>query len=637
MDGATDGGKAARESLVRDDTDRVPTCTLYLEVLDNHDLFAYRSLHPAPPTTMTLRPNPSPVSLDALPSEGATPVHHRGASSPIDRSTPPVTGEERQQLAARVLVDALLLGIVGDALLRVSSWGANLTLWSLGIVAAMLTLARRRYDTPFPALWIAAPAAVLSLAFAWRDSASLAVANALALAATLALLASAIARGPGFSVIASRVRDLVESAIHIGLGALFGMLPLVLSDVSFRDVTGSRTSARLIAATRAALIAIPLLLVFGGLFASADPVFERIVADALRIDPEAVVSHLVMTGAIAWVIGGFLRFTVLGGVRSLPFARVPDGVLGLTEVSVALGSLVLLFAAFVAVQLRYFFGGDTLVQATVGMSYADYARRGFFELVTVSALVLPVLLAAHTLLRRDNPRAEGVYRALSLTLIGLLGVIMYSALGRMRLYQAVYGYTTDRLFATIFMAWLVVVFAWFTMTVIRGRDARFLIGVLASAWAFLAGLNVANPDAFVARANIERAELGKELDVNYLSRLGADAAPALTQYLVSKPLTPSFPWPRPEVASNDTSAAARAQQSRSVAPYVTSRDDYTARCYAARELLSRWGPSTARDWRSWTLGRARARRAVAAKSALLRQLAHPPLSGQSYRPCPTPP
>jgi hypothetical protein len=214
---------------------------------------------------------------------------------------------------------------------------------------------------------------------------------------------------------------------------------------------------------------------------------------------------------------------------------------------------------------------------------------------------------------------------------------MYSALARMRLYQAAYGHTTDRLFATVFMAWLVVVFAWFVMTVLRGRDPRFLVGVLASAWAFLAGLNVVNPDAFVARANIARAERGMELDVSHLSRLGADAAPALAEYLTVKPLTPPFPWPRAEPASNDSSAAALAERARYHSPYVTSRDDYTARCYAARALLSKWGPSAARDWRSWTLGRARARRAVAAKSVALTRVAHLPAAGRPYRPCPTPP
>jgi hypothetical protein len=589
---------------------------------------------------MTVRPTAHPLSVDSVPTDGALPVRDHDAS-PVVADAAALTPDERQQLATRVLVDALLLGIVGDALLRVSSWGLNLTLWSLGVVAAMLALARRRYDTTLRAVWIAAPAAALSLMFAWRDSAPLAVYNALALAATLALLAAVIARGPGYSVVETRIRDLAQSALHIGIGALLGMLPLVLSDVSLRDVSNGRATARVVVGLRAALIAIPLLLIFGGLFASADPVFARIAADVLQIDAEKVVSHLVMTGGIAWLMGGFLRFTVLGGMRSFPVGRVPEVALGLTEVSVALGSLVLLFAAFVAVQLRYFFGGDTLVQATAGMSYADYARRGFFELVTVAALVLPVLLAAHTLLRRDNPRADNVYRVLSLALIGLLGIIMYSAFARMRLYQAAYGYTIDRLYATVFMAWLVVVFAWFIATVLRGRDARFLIGVLASAWAVLAGLNVANPAAFVARANMARAERGNELDVAHLSQLGADAAPALTQYLVGKPLSPPFPWPRAtEVSPNDTSTFARAQQARNFAQYVASRDDYTARCYAARELLSKWGPSAPRDWRSWTLGRARARRAVEASSVVLTQLAHlqlaTPPSGNSYRPCPTP-
>jgi len=585
---------------------------------------------------------PSPA-LDPAASASAAPtiptpettVDSVGGPSVGDPASLPV--DERRQLASRILADALLLGIVGDALLRVPSWGANLAIWSVGIVAALLTLARRRHDSvPEDARWVSAPAIVLGLMFVWRDAASLAVYNALALAATLLVLATVIAQGPGYAVAATRVRDLVQSGLNIGIGTAFGMLPLVLSDVSLRDVAQSRGTARVIVGVRAALIAIPLLLVFGGLFASADPVFARIAGDALRIDAEKVASHLVMTGGIAWVVGGFLRATVLGSPRGLLIGRVPDGALGLTEVAVALGSLVLLFAAFVAVQLRYFFGGDALVQATGGMSYADYARRGFFELVAVAALVLPVLLSANVLLRRDTPRAQRVYRTLSLTLLGLLAVIMYSALARMRLYQAAYGFSEDRLYATVFMAWLVVVFGWFTVTVLREREARFLVGVLVSAWGFLGALNLASPAAFVARANIARAERGKELDVNYLARLGADAAPALTRYLLAKPLTPSFAWPRAAVPPSDSSAAASAQRARDAERYVTSRDDFTARCYAARELLTRWGPDASTDWRSWTLGRAKARRVVAGNASILRQLAHFAQPGQPYRTCPTP-
>jgi len=370
-----------------------------------------------------------------------------------------------------------------------------MTLWALAIVVAMLTLARRRYDSlPSEARWIAVPAIAIALAFVWRDSNSLVGYNTLALIGTLALLATAIAAGPNETVSESRVRDLVQSGISVGFSSVFGMLPLVLSDVSFRDVAGARGTARTFTALRALLVAIPLLLIFGSLFASADPVFARLIADVLRIDAETVVSHLALTGFIAWITGGLLRATVLAngrGTRTVPF---PDGALGLTEVSVALGSLVLLFAAFVLVQLRYFFGGDALVQATAGMSYAEYARRGFFELVTVSVLVLPVLLSANALLRRETATADRVFRALAGSLLVLLAVIMYSAFARMQLYQSIYGLTADRLYATVFMAWLATVFAWFAATVLRGRGRLFVAGVLVSGWSTLMALNVADPD-----------------------------------------------------------------------------------------------------------------------------------------------
>src|SRR5215207_9126466 len=99
------------------------------------------------------------------------------------------SSDDRRQIAARTLGDALLLGIVGDAVLRVSSWGANMTVWALAIVLAMVTLARRRYDAlPMDARWVLLPAIALSLMFSWRDTESLTVYNTLALAGTLALL-----------------------------------------------------------------------------------------------------------------------------------------------------------------------------------------------------------------------------------------------------------------------------------------------------------------------------------------------------------------------------------------------------------------------------------------------------------------
>lgn len=547
------------------------------------------------------------------------------ASQPTEpASGSPHLAEERRRLAPRVLADALLLGIVGDALLRVSSSGANLTIWSIGMVVALATLARRRHDAlPTDARWLALPAVALALMFLWRDSASLAAYNVLALVGTFALLAAAVAQGSGATLAGIRVRDLARIVASAGVSTLFGMLPLVLTDVSFRDAARTRGATAAVAAVRSALIAIPLLLVFGGLFASADPVFARVIGDAFRVDAGEIASHLILSGVVAWMVGGYLRGALLSPVRVALGFRFPDGALGLAEVSVALGSLIVLFVTFVAIQLRYFFGGDGLVQATAGMSYADYARRGFFELVTVAALVLPVLLAAGALLRREGPRAERVYRLLAGTVVALLAPIMYSALARMQLYQAAYGLSTDRVYATAFMAWLAGVFAWFCVTMLRGRPRLFCGGLLVSAWGMMAALNALGPAGYVARANIARAERGQRFDVRYAASLGGDAVPPLVSYLVREPASPAVP------AGVTASGVAAAPDSAS-----ESSDDSTARCYAARTLLDNWAPASKSDWRSWNVGRAAARRAAAANEGALRRLASLAPAGSRNAPCP---
>ena len=546
--------------------------------------------------------------------------------------------DDRARLAARTLADALLLGIVGDAILRVPTWGANMTVWSIAIVAAMITLARRRHEVvPGDARWLLVPALALSVLFSLRDSEYLVAYNTLTFFATLALVATAVSQGAEHRVLESRLRELAQSAVVVGINTFVGMIALLLSDVSFRQVAGARGAGRAIAALRAALVAIPLLLVFGSLFASADPVFARLASNVFRIDAETVASHLAVTGIIAWFVGGLLRATVLSAGRpnfSIPF---PDGALGLTEVATALGSLVALFAVFVIVQLRYFFGGDALVQATAGMSYADYARRGFFELVTVAALVLPVLLSANALLRRATSRTDVVFRALSGTLLGLLGIIMYSAIARMQLYMSVYGLSMDRLLATVFMGWLAIVFVWFAATVLRGRERLFMAGVLVSGWATLIALNVADPAGYVARFDIARADRGKEVDVRYIASLGADAAPALARYLARDRVVPPASW----IVPGQDSARAGAATSNTLVQWTVGggreTTDFGARCDAARRLLRDWGTQSARDWRSWSVSRSRAQTAVAANEVAVRRLAGPEQIGGRWAGCPAAP
>src|SRR4029450_7185907 len=146
--------------------------------------------------------------------------------------------------------------------------------------------------------------------------------------------------------------------------------------------------------------------------------------------------------------------------------------LGVTETAIVLGLLDVLFLKFVVVQFQYFFGGAARIQAVAGLTYAEYARRGFFELVGVAALVLPLLLAAHWLLRKEKARDEIVFRVLAGAQIALLFVMMVSAFQRMRLYQREYGLTELRVYTTVFMGWLGRAFPLPSVPRVGGRGAR---------------------------------------------------------------------------------------------------------------------------------------------------------------------
>jgi hypothetical protein len=203
------------------------------------------------------------------------------------------------------------------------------------------------------------------------------------------------------------------------------------------------------------------------------------------------------------------------------------GRLGVTEIAVALALVNALFLAFVLVQLEAFVGGRSFVESHAHVTYASYARQGFFELVAVAALVVPVVLLADWWAARSS-RAV---RALSASLVVLVFAVMASALWRMRLYEQRFGLTELRLYSTGFMVWLALVFFWFGATVLRGRRERFAVGALVSGFAAIVAVHALNPDALIARVDARRAHP----DVAYLEALSDDALPTLVHELPRMP------------------------------------------------------------------------------------------------------
>jgi Domain of unknown function (DUF4153) len=200
------------------------------------------------------------------------------------------------------------------------------------------------------------------------------------------------------------------------------------------------------------------------------------------------------------------------------------------EWAVPLAFLNVLFLAFVLVQLAVLFGGRDRVLRTAGLTYAEYARQGFWQLLAVAALTLGVIGAAA--LVADTPRRAHrlLLRALCGALCALTVVVLASTVQRLLLYEDAFGLTRLRLFVTAFALWLGGLFALLVLAGIVAAVRRRLAPVVVAGTALaLLGFSLASPDRLIAERNVERWRETGRVDERYLMRLSADAVPALVE------------------------------------------------------------------------------------------------------------
>ena len=432
---------------------------------------------------------------------------------------------DRTGRALALLAAAAALGIAGEALRVWLPARLDVTLWGVAVFLAAVALIRAGALTAPPqAGWLAGAVAAVFPCLLWRDSPTLFAFNLVAIVGFLILAAPATAMRSLDRLGAS---DLIRGGVWVGVSVLGGPIPPVISDIRWADLPLTARTRRLTAVAAGLVAAVPVLLLFGSLLSEADPLFGQTMGRILTIDLRGLQRHVFLTGLLAWAAVGVLRggFWREGGLPTIPFElnlRVPPA----TMLSF-LGAIGGLFALFVGFQARELFLGPGEFQALTGTTVADYARLGFFELVAVTALTLPMLLAADWLLDRQDASELRQFRRLTAAVLVLLALMLASAYHRMLLYRSYYGLTEDRFYTLAFMTWLGVLLAWFAATVLRGRRSQFVPGAVLTALLALLALNVVNPDAVIARVNLGRAVQGAPLDTAYLSRLSADVIPTI--------------------------------------------------------------------------------------------------------------
>ncbi len=450
---------------------------------------------PPPPPPQPLPPKPAGRRRDPRPWEDLT------IEQPPDNRT----------LAASLLVAAgtdvaVRAGVTGVA-------GAGLvTVVAIALVASGHIVSRQAQTAvlaaPLFAMWLAA-----------RSSPWLLALDGLA-AAVLIILGSSLSRGG--SIMDLHLPGLLGRAWHALLHGATGPA-FVLAHVRLPS------SRRGLAVLRGMILAAPLVLVLGLLLSSADAVFASFFR--LSLDADSITEHAIALVFGGWVMAGLLRLcsaAPLGEVTS------PKLRLGRAEILTVLVCLDALYAAFAAAQLVALSSGGRKVIETAGLTYADYARNGFFQLLAVAGLTLAVLLALVTMSRgTGSASSRRTFVLLSEVAVALTLVIVVVALRRLWLYEQAFGLTMLRLYSSLLAAWIGTAFVLLgiLMAGVGERRSWFVPAVAGLGLAGLLALNVVNPEALVVRHNVAHAERTGGFDAGYATGLSADAVPTLVAAL----------------------------------------------------------------------------------------------------------
>jgi hypothetical protein len=281
------------------------------------------------------------------------------------------------------------------------------------------------------------------------------------------------------------------------------------------------------------LLALPALLLLGALLSEADPIFAKRLGEILsflRIEKlQEYILRLALIGLGAAALSGVYLHALLDSREEKLVGLekpVVSPFLGWLVGGTVLASVDALFGFFVVIQFQYFFGGQANIHLE-GFTYAEYARRGFGELLVTAALSLGLFLGLSALTRRESDQARRIFSGLGVGLTALLCVMLVSALQRLLLYEAAYGFSRLRTYTHVFLVWLGVLLLVTMGLEIIGRMRAFALVAVLVSLGFGLSLNILNVDAFIVRQNTMRAAAGQELDLAYLAGLSEDAVPVL--------------------------------------------------------------------------------------------------------------
>ena len=284
------------------------------------------------------------------------------------------------------------------------------------------------------------------------------------------------------------------------------------------------------------IISTPLLIIVIALLAAADRVFQNLIANILKplesIGSIPFAQRLGAVGIITMLLFGYLAVVLKVRVeKASESVRKDIGSWDAIIVATVLVMVNAVYILFCVIQFTYLFGGEANIRSIPDYTYAEYARRGFFELIIVTVINLSILLIGLHFTKNDG-KLDRLVRVLRCLLVLCTAIMLYSAHLRLKLYEEAYGYTYARIFAHTFIGFLFILFM-LTLYKLWRKELSLVKAFAVAALLTYTVLNYVNVDAIIARNNVDRYFKTDKIDLDYLQELSYDAIPELTRLRVA--------------------------------------------------------------------------------------------------------
>ena len=426
-----------------------------------------------------------------------------------------------------LLLYGLIIGVVFDILFYNKTLGISYPIFILLIIAVLTLIFLKTYRDLEKKAWIwIVPVMLLSITFSIYSNQILKILNLMIIPYLVIVLAASVSKLNRADW--ADLRFLADFFKRVFVPLKYIHMPFI----AFFNMTGGKEGKRGKIATRIALgliISIPILAVIIWLLSSADIIFKDVFLD---IPISKIIKHFFIILAVSvyaicffWSILKSYDEEKKPAYPKMNWKKFLDPVVLITIISL----LNIVYTVFSVIQFTYLFWGESFVLPS-SYTYAEYARRGFFELVAVTVINFIIILIAVSFIRKENRKIHLASKILLSLLVGLTFVLLISAFYRMLIYEQAYGFTYLRIFVQAFMVLLFflfiinIIYIWYTkLPIIKSYFVVTLIVYIV--------LNFSNVDLIIARNNIDRYIETGQIDMEYLKGLSYDAIPEMQRLI----------------------------------------------------------------------------------------------------------